>query len=104
MQNKIEQTNKVTIYFAVENDSQLLQIKQTTCSIFEGYTLTKTFGGWVNTQNNELLEETSYKLEIFTNKESINVDNLCEHICKIAKQCEVYSTTEKITLTKTINY
>ena len=105
MQNTTEKTKKVSIYFAVINwhkEEQLNQIKQTACSIFGGYTLSENFGGWTS-DNNELMQETSYKLEIFTNKEDIYTENLVQHICKIAKQIEVYYTSESITLNKTIN-
>ena len=87
MKNTTEQTKKVSIYFAVNNNEQLTQIKQTTCTIFGGYTLSENFGGWTS-ENNELIQEKSYKIEIFTNKEDIYTENLTQHICKIAKQIE----------------
>ncbi len=68
MNTVISKTNKVTFLFAVNSKEQLTQIKQITCTIFGGYTLSENFGGWTS-ENNELLEEVSYKLEILTDKE-----------------------------------
>ena len=79
------------------------QIKQITSTIFGGYTLSENFGGWVS-ENNELLEETSYKLEILTDKDYKYFENLTQHICKIANQSEVYFYIDNIKLNITQNY
>ena len=75
MNTQIKKTNKVTFLFAVNHENELTQIKQITSTIFGGYTLSQNFGGWVS-DNNELLEETSYKLEILTDKEYRYFENL----------------------------
>ena len=103
MNTQIKKTNKVTFLFAVNHANELTQIKQITSTIFGGYSLTKMFGGWVS-DNNELLEETSYKLEILTDKEYRYFENLTQHICKIANQKEVYFYIDNIKLNITQNY
>ncbi|QDP66725.1 MAG: hypothetical protein GOVbin5978_1, partial [Prokaryotic dsDNA virus sp.] len=60
--------NKITYLFAVNTPEQLTQIKQTACTIFGGYTLTTCSGGWTS-KDNELMQETSYKLEVITTKD-----------------------------------
>ena len=103
MNTQIKKTNKVTFLFAVNHPNELTQIKQITSTIFGGYSLTDMFGGWVS-DNNELLEETSYKLEVITDKEYRYFENLTQHICKIAKQKEVYFYIDNIHLNITQNY
>tara|TARA_R110001632_G_scaffold46402_1_gene117810 strand:- start:12145 stop:12456 length:312 start_codon:yes stop_codon:yes gene_type:complete len=103
MNTVISKTNKVTFLFAVNSKEQLTQIKQITSTIFGGYNITQNFGGWVS-ENNELLEEVSYKLEILTDKEYRYFENLTQHICKIANQKEVYFYIDNIKLNITQNY
>ena len=103
MKTKTKQTKKVTFLFAVNTANELQQIKQITSTIFGGYSLTQMFGGWVS-DSNELLQETSYKLEIITDKEYRYFENLAQHICKIANQKEVYFHLENIYLNITQNY
>lgn len=93
----MKQTKKTTILFAVNTQNELTEIKKITCTIFGGYSLTQMCGGWTDA-NNEILEETSYKLEIITDKDNKYIVNLCQHICKIANQLEVYTYTENINL------
>ena len=103
MKTEVKKTNKVTFLFAVNHANELQQIKQITSTIFGGYSLTQMFGGWVS-DSNELLEETSYKLEILTDKEYRYFENLTQHICKIANQKEVYFYIDNIKLNITQNY
>lgn len=93
----MKQTKKTTILFAVNHANELKEIKKITCAIFGGYSLTQMYGGWTD-KNNKILEETSYKLEIITDKENKYIINLCQHICKTANQSEVYTYTENINL------
>lgn len=103
MNTQIKKTNKVTFLFAVNHTNELTQIKQITSTIFGGYSLTQMHGGWVS-DSNELLEETSYKLEILTDKDYKYFENLSQHICKIANQKEVYFYIDNIKLNITQNY
>tara|TARA_B100001094_G_scaffold226330_2_gene220759 strand:- start:5788 stop:6099 length:312 start_codon:yes stop_codon:yes gene_type:complete len=95
--------NKISYLFAVENPEQLTQIKQVACTIFGGYTLTTSQGGWTS-KDNELMQETSYKLEIITDKEYKYINNLAQHITKIGKQKEVYFYIDNLKLNIVNNY
>ena len=103
MQTITTNKNKVSYLFAVNTDDQLNQIKQTACTIFGGYTLTKTNGGWTS-KDNELIQETSYKLEVITTKDYQYINNLAQHIAKIGKQKEVYFFIDKLVLNIVNNY
>ena len=91
---------KTTFLFAVNNANELSEIKKITCTIFGGYSLTQMLGGWTDEETNQVLEETSYKIEIISGKDYKYFDNLAQHICKIANQKEVYHYTDNIVLTK----
>lgn len=93
--NKVK---KGTVLFAVDNDEQLKEVLKITSTIFGGYTLTENKGGWKDEQTNKIIEETSYKLELITNQERAYFENLSQHICKIAKQKEVYYYIQDIQL------
>ena len=90
---------KTTFLFAVNSANELKEIKKITCSIFGGYSLTQMCGGWTDEETSEILEETSYKLEIISEKEHKYFDNLAQHICKIANQKAVFHYTDNIILT-----
>mgnify|MGYP003644477764 CR=1 FL=1 len=106
MHTTIVKKNKVTFLFAVNTPEQLEKIKHTTCSIFGGYNLVQSFGGWTDEGHNkgQILEEISYKLEILTDKDYKHLENLSEHICKIAVQSEVYFYIDSVKLNITQNY
>tara|TARA_R110000822_G_C15033521_1_gene464523 strand:- start:218 stop:556 length:339 start_codon:yes stop_codon:yes gene_type:complete len=108
MNTVLEHKNQHNILFAVNGERQLEEVKKITCSIFGGYTLTKNFGGWINksvlSDNGELVEEVSYKLEILTDKETKHAENLAHHIAKIAQQSEVYFYTKKVNLNIVQNF
>mgnify|MGYP003636003541 CR=1 FL=1 len=103
MKTLLQHKNKHTALFAVNTTEQLEEIKKITCLIFGGYTLSKTFGGWTD-ENKNLLEETSYKLEILTDKQSKYIENLSQHIAQIAQQSEVYFYTKKVNLNIVQNF
>lgn len=103
MRTVLQHKNKHTVLFAVNTKEQLEEIKKITCLIFGGYTLSKTFGGWTD-ENKKLLEETSYKLEILTDKESKYIENLAQHIAQIAEQSEVYFYTKNVNLNIVQNF
>ena len=103
MQTISTNKNKVSYLFAVNTIDQLNQIKQVTCAIFGGYTLTTCSGGWVSPEN-ELIQETSYKLEVITTKDYQYIDNLGQHIAKIGKQKEVYFYIDNLKLNIVNNY
>lgn len=103
MQTITTNKNKVSYLFAVNAIDQLNQIKQVCTTIFGGYTLTQSVGGWVSPEN-ELIEETSYKLEVITTKDYQYMDNLAQHIAKIGKQKEVYFYIDKLKLNIVNNY
>jgi len=102
MRTRTKQTNKVTYLFAVNNEQQLQSIKETACIIFGGYSLTTIEGGWTD-DNGKILEETSYKLETITDKESLHFENMAQHIAKIADQDEVYYWSDVIKLSNLYN-
>ncbi len=103
MQTITTNKNKVSYLFAVNTIDQLNQVKQVTTTIFGGYTLTESVGGWVSPEN-ELIEETSYKLEVITDKDYQYINNLAQHIAKIGKQKEVYFFIDNLKLNIVQNY
>ena len=103
MQTITTNKNKVSYLFAVNTIDQLNQIKQVTCTIFGGYTLTETAGGWTS-EDNELIQEKSYKLEVITDKEYQYINNLAQHIAKIGQQKEVYFYIDNLKLNIVQNY
>lgn len=108
MNTVLQHKNQHNILFAVNGLRQLEEIKKLTCSIFGGYTLTENYGGWIDkgvlSDNGQLVEEVSYKLEIITDKESKEAENLAHHIAKIAEQSEVYFYTKKVNLNIVQNF
>ena len=94
---KINETNKYNILFAVNRDTELKQIQNYICDVFGGYSITVMRGGWKN-EENEVIEEVSYKLEIITDKGQNLIKILCNYIKEVANQKEVYFYTEQIKL------
>lgn len=95
---KTKQLKKYSVYFATNTDEQIKEIKKLVCNIFGGYSLHSISGGWVDDETKELLEEPSYFLELLTNKDKRHIENLCEHITKIANQKEVFYIEQNIKL------
>tara|TARA_R100001082_G_scaffold96872_1_gene64561 strand:+ start:48 stop:350 length:303 start_codon:yes stop_codon:yes gene_type:complete len=97
-------TYKHTIYFAIDNtgsvSNQLEKILKQVVKTFNGYSLIEMKGGYLDKETNKMIEETSYKLEILQDVGTIEIEHLCTNIRDIAKQTEVYFTTEEIKLTK----
>lgn len=98
---KTKQLKKYSVYFATNTDEETKEIKKLICSMFGGYSLHSIAGGWVdenNFGNKQLIEESSFYLELLTNKDERHIKNLCEHITKIANQKEVFYIEQEIKL------
>ena len=98
--------NKHTILFAIKtrldsfysNRKTLETIQEYIIKKFGGYSITTMEGGWLD--DKEVIEETSYKLELINENDTNDLLSLCKYIKKVALQDEIYLYTEKINLTK----
>tara|TARA_R100000231_G_scaffold70872_3_gene56054 strand:- start:2320 stop:2622 length:303 start_codon:yes stop_codon:yes gene_type:complete len=97
-------TYKHTIYFAlsteIDKQKQMNKILKQVVETFNGYSLIEMKGGYLDKETNKMIEEKSYKLEILQDVGTMEIKYLCKNIKDIAKQTEVYFTSEKINLTK----
>tara|TARA_Y100000592_G_C5243989_1_gene209651 strand:+ start:59 stop:361 length:303 start_codon:yes stop_codon:yes gene_type:complete len=95
---------KHIIYFALSKkinlNDQMNKILKKVVETFNGYSLIKMKGGYLDKETNKMIEETSYKLEILQDTKTKDIKYLCKYIKDIAKQKEVYFTTQKIKLNK----
>ena len=99
-------TYKHTIYFALSTEKQfpygikpfnketlkLMQLEKILKQVvetFNGYSLIEMKGGYLDKETNEMIEETSYKLEILQDVGTMEIEYLCTNIKDIAKQTEV---------------
>ncbi len=89
--------NQYNVFFAVNTSEQLKEIKKLCCTIFGGYSLQDMQGGWTS-PSGEVVEEDSKFLQILTNKDERHIENLCEHITKIADQQEVFYICSAVSL------
>ena len=77
------------VLFAVNRNREKKNILEYVAKFFGGYSLTTMQGGWHDKNTDKVIEETSYKLELITDRE-MDVFNLCEFIKDVANQSEVY--------------
>ena len=106
-------TYKHTIYFALSTEKQfpygikpfnketlkLMQLEKILKQVvetFNGYSLIEMKGGYLDKETNEMIEETSYKLEILQDVGTMEIEYLCTNIKDIAKQTEVYFFSRSI--------
>ena len=93
--------NKYIIYFATHSNKQLNKILSLSATIFNGYTLTNSLGGWRD-DNGTLIKENSYILTLLTDKIE-EVKKLPQYINFIAKQSETIIETKQQIKTITNN-
>ena len=94
---KKKEFKQYNVYFAVNKADQLKEIKKLCCTIFGGYSLQDMQGGWTS-EAGEVVEEESKFLQVLTNKDERHIQNLCEHITKIADQQEVFFICSSVSL------